>query len=158
MHARLDHKGKPFGLIGVGCLVAVVLLSTLATADPKGADMKVRATVEAPKVIAVRVRHDMCPVCRQLDPKFPELISQSEKDSVLFVTLDLTNETTQKQAALLVGALELEQAWTGDLTMLGSVTFLDGTSKRILGSVQTTDTEEIRRALRKALSSSNRGR
>ena len=154
MKAELNIVRKSFGLVGSGCLVSLALLAALAIAGPRGADMKVSATVETPRVIAVRVRHDMCPLCKQLDPKFPELIRQVEKDSVLFVTLDLTNETTQKQAALLVGALGLERTWTGDLTKLGTVTFLDGTSKRILSSVQTTDTKKIRQAMRKALSSS----
>ena len=96
----------------------------------------------------------MCPVCQELDPKFPNLIRQTGRDSVLFVTLDLTSETTQQQSALLVGALGIEHVWTGDLSKLGSVTFVDGKSKRIISSILTVDTKQILTALREAADSS----
>ena len=119
----------------------------------RGREMKVNAKVALPEIIAVRVRHDLCPLCGELDPKFPEFVRQANDESVLFVTLDLSSETTQKQAALLVGALALQRVWTGDLSKTGSVTFLDGKSKRILSFVQTADTKEIEAALRKAVDS-----
>ena len=137
-------------LVVLGCTSVLALLSAFAIAAPKGVNMKVSASVEEPCIIAVRVRHDMCPICKGLDPKFPAIIEKS-KDSVLFVTLDLTNETTQKQAALLVGALGLERVWTGDMSKMGSVTFLDGTSKAILSFVQTGDIGEITASLRRAV-------
>lgn len=125
-------------------------------AAARGADRKVNAKVSSPGIIAVRVRHDLCPLCKELDPKFPELVRQANNESVLFVTLDLSSETTQKQAALLVGALGLQRVWTGDLSKIGSVTFLDGKSKRILSFVQTVDRKEIEAALQKAVESRRR--
>lgn len=125
-------------------------------AAARGADRKVSAEVSSPEIIAVRVRHDLCPLCKELDPKFPELVRQANNESVLFVTLDLSSQTTQKQAALLVGALGLQRVWTGDLSKIGSVTFLDGKSKRILSFVQTVDWKEIEAALQKAVDSRRR--
>lgn len=129
-------------------------LAARAVAAPRGSAMKVTAEVKAPDIIAVRVRHDMCPLCKGLDPKFPEIIRNVNDESVLFVTLDLTDETTQQQAALTVGALGIESVWTGDLANLGTVTFVDGKSKRILSSVQTVDAKKIEAALRKVVASS----
>lgn len=140
----------------LGCASTLALASAFAVAGPskasqaRGASMKIAAPVEVPQVIAVRVRHDMCPICKGLDPKFPKLI-KNNKDSVLFVTLDLSTEASQQQAARLVGALGLERVWTGDMSKMGSVTYVDGTSKEILSFIQSGDVGEITAAMRKAV-------
>jgi len=113
--------------------------------------MKVIAKVGQPDIIAVRIRHDLCPLCKKLDPRFPDIVRDFNGQSVLFVTLDLTDQTTQKQAALLTGALGLDSVWTGDLSRIGSVTIMDGPSRRTLSYAHTTDVDAIRRALDKAV-------
>lgn len=153
MENKMHRLGKPSGGIDSRWMAVFIFLTAVSAANPRGADMKISAQVETPKVIAVRIRHDMCPYCRQLDPKFPEVIRRAQDESVLFVTLDLTSETTQKQAALLVGALGLESVWTGDLSRIGSVVFVDGKSKKILSSVQTVDQKTLLAALGKAVKS-----
>ncbi|MCH8148430.1 MAG: hypothetical protein IH987_10615 [Planctomycetes bacterium] len=154
MKTKIDHACASFRLIGFGILAVAAILTVHAVAAPRGSDIKVNATVKAPDIIVVRVRHDMCPLCRELDPKFPKIIRTANDESVLFVTLDLTDETTQQQAALTVGALGIESVWTGDLSKLGTVTFVDGKSKRIISSIQTVDAKEIEAALRKVVDSS----
>ncbi|MCH7993833.1 MAG: hypothetical protein IIB57_05235 [Planctomycetes bacterium] len=153
MKTKIDHACAWLRFLGFGILAVAAILAAHAAAAPRGSDMKVNAKVKAPDIIAVRVRHDMCPLCKELDPKFPEIIRNANDESVLFVTLDLTDQTTQQQAALTVGALGIESVWTGDLSKLGSVTFVDGKSKRIISSVQTMDTEKIEAALREAVDS-----
>ena len=138
----------------MGTLAIVAISTVLFAAPQKGADMKVGVKVDVPDIIAVRIRHDMCPLCKRLDPQFPKLIGRVSDESVLFVTLDLTSQTTQKQAALLVGALGIEHVWTGDLSKIGSVTFVDGKSKRFLSFVQTVDVKAIETALQEAVDSS----
>jgi hypothetical protein len=116
--------------------------------------MKVTAVVEAPDVLAVRIRHDMCPYCQALDAEMPGLMKKTVGDSVLWITLDLTDETTQKQAALLAGALGLEAVWTGDMSRIGSVTLIDGKTKDVISVIEGADAKKIRKALghiRKAL-------
>lgn len=108
MKNKIDHACTTFRLVGFGVLAVATILAAHAVAAPRGSDMKVAAKVEAPDIIAVRVRHDMCPLCKGLDPKYPEIIRKANDESVLFVTLDLTDETTQQQAALTVGALGIE--------------------------------------------------
>ena len=154
MKTKIDHACASFRFIGFGILAVATILAVRAAAAPRGSDMKVDAKVKAPDIIAVRVRHDMCPLCKGLDPKFPKIVRNANDESVLFVTLDLTDETTQQQAALMVGVLGIECVWTGDLSKLGSVTFVDGKSKRIISSVQTVDARKIEAALRKVVDSS----
>ena len=156
MKPKIDRACASFRFLGIGMLAVAAILAAHAAAAPRGSDMKVNAKVKAPDIIAVRVRHDMCPLCKELDPKFPKIIRNANDESVLFVTLDLTDETTQQQAALTVGALGIEGVWTGDLSKLGSVTFVDGKTKRIISSVQTVDATEIEAALRRVVDSSRR--
>ncbi len=148
-----SNQGHTILLIVALVSTMTIVLATSSVANPRGADMKVTATVESPRVIAVRVRHDLCPICKVLDPQFQKIVEETS-DSVLFVTLDLTSRTSQKQAALLVGALGLNRVWTGDLSKIGSVTFLDGRSKEVISFVQTDDPGEIISTLHKALRAS----
>jgi len=152
MRARKSYGSAITRAVAWGLLAGTALTSIVA-AGSRGASIKVTARVESPKIIAVRVRHDLCPICKSLDPRFDKIVEET-KGSVLFVTLDLTSESSQRQAALLVGALGLESVWTGDLTKLGSVTLLDGQSKKMLSFVQTDDIEVIRSSLREATGAS----
>ena len=113
-------------------------------ATARGANMRVSAEVKSPDIIAVRIHHDLCPFCKKLDPQFAKLTRRTSGDSVLFITLDLTSEKTQQQAALLAGALGLEELWTGDLSRIGTVTFVDGKSKRVISSLRAVDAETMR--------------
>ena len=74
----------PYRLLAMACLTALVFSATFAAAGeragstggarveakPKGADMKVNATVAPPAILAVRFHHDMCPYCKKLGPQF----------------------------------------------------------------------------------------
>ena len=106
----------------------------------------------------MRIRHDMCPYCKKFDPQFPALIRQAAAESVLFVTLDLSTEETQRQAALLVGALGIEAVWTGDMSKMGTIIFVGGESRTVIGSTPQTDVKAVRVALRKALAALRQGR
>lgn len=134
-------------------LSAIVLLfsSSRGIANPRGASMKVHATVEIPAIIAVRVYHDMCPYCQQLAPQFKKLTRRKGKDSILYVTLDLSNEASQKQAALLVAALGIQRLWTGDLSNIGTVSFVDGESKKTLSMYRPDGNKSLQQVLQEAL-------
>lgn len=148
-----QSRSVTVGLSMVTVLTVSWCVTESAIGANKGANMKVAAKVESPAVIAVRVRHDMCPFCKSFDPKFPELTLQSKNDRVLFVTLDLTNETTQRQAAMLVGALGLEKIWTGDMSRMGSIILVDGKTKEEISTVMQTDPKTVAQALRQAIAS-----
>ena len=167
MNAKFNHAAGSLGISVLLCLALAVLSPALsaagdkdqaleaaqAVAEARGAKIKVSTPVAAPKIIALRFRHDMCPYCKNFDADFPKLIRQSSDESVLFVTLDLTNKTAQKQAALLVGALGLEHLWPGDLSKIGTIIFVDGKTKQIKSSVYQVDMKTVRAALREAADS-----
>ncbi len=119
-------------------------------AQQRGAGVKVAAEVRKPRFVAVRIHHDLCPFCGVLSPEFDRL-QREAGDAILFITLDTTSERTQEQAALLVGALGLDGLWTGDLSRLATVSFVDFESKAVLSSVRAADAEQAKRALREAV-------
>jgi len=162
------HKGAFVTLGIVGTAVAATWLWTVIaaagdrnrgdTANPRGAGMKVAAEVQKPEVIVVRVHHDMCPYCQKLDPEYAKLSRDEAADSVLFVTLDMSSPGTQKQAALLVGALGLGDLWTGDLSNVATVSFVEGKSRRTISTIRAmnVDAQALRDAMLKALATMRR--
>lgn len=146
-----------FCFAALGWLIVNGLSNADASAKPKGADMRVDARAEVPHVIAVRFHHDMCPFCKGLKPIFAGLPEEFADESVLFVTLDMSSAASQRQAGRLVAALGIESLWTGDLSKIGTITFVDGTSRRVLSSVRTLDAKEIRVALRVATGAAQDG-
>ena len=167
MTRKSGHRGTSWAIPVLACLSAVGLSSVVsalngptpsseaakAAAEARGRKIKINAIVASPRIIAVRIRHDMCPFCKGFDSQFPELIRKTKEDSVLFVTLDMTNETTQQQAALLVSALGLERVWTGDLSKMGTIVFVNGKTKQIVSTAYQVDQETVRAAMREALAS-----
>jgi hypothetical protein len=100
--------------------------------ENRGARLKVDARVASPRLLAVRIHHDLCPYCKKLRPQFEELSANVVDGSVLLITLDLSTPAAQQQAALMTGALGLDSLWTGDLSRVGTVTFLSMKSKKVL--------------------------
>lgn len=147
MKKQLNRPRRSFVIIGLGCTAMVVASAVVAgvqNAQDRGAAMKISAVSRPPKIIAVRVHHGMCPYCKQLEPQYVELIRRAKDESVLFVTLDLSSETSRRQSALLAGALGLRRLWPRDLSTLGTVTFVDGKSKRVISSFRAIDAETMR--------------
>ena len=140
MHAQLPARPRVvvYGLVTIGLVTATLAVAQvkdpLKKANPaayaRAASMKTVGEAVAPRLIAVRVHHDMCPYCKSLKPDFEKVTKQPRDESVLWVTLDLTTEQSQQQSALLSAALGVQELWTGDLTPIGTVTFVDGTTKR----------------------------
>lgn len=112
-----------------------------------GSQIKVEARVQAPEIMAIRIHHDMCPFCKKLKPEFERLNAKVMDASVLFLTLDLSTPATQQQAALMVGALGLQNIWTGDFSRIGTVTFLDAKSKKTLVEFRADGQESLDKAL-----------
>ncbi len=118
----------------------------------RGTEFKVDAKVRAPEIIAVRIHHDMCPHCKRLKPQFEALDALLTDASALLVTLDLSTPATQHQAALLAGALGLESLWTGDLSRIATVTFLDAGSKKTLAEFRADGDQSLEAVARTAIS------
>jgi len=116
----------------IASLSTVAAQEHRASSGNRGAHHKVEARIATPKLLAVRFHHDVCPSCKKLKPDFEALSASVVDDSVLLITLDLSTPATQQQAALMAGALGLDSLWTGDLSRIGTVTFLDTKSKKVL--------------------------
>ena len=136
-------------------LAVAMLPAAPAFSRQKGAAMKIAAKAQAPKIVALRVHHDLCPYCRKLktDPAFPKLGRLKADGAVLFVTMDMTDEATQKQSALLIGALGLQNLWPADLSTLGTITFVNWETKKVISTIRSVDVASIRSATRDALAS-----
>ena len=118
---------------------------------PLSPDDELLAAAKPPRLIALRFHHDLCPYCKTLDPLFAELAQRANHKSVLFVTLDLSTEAAQQQAGLLAGALGLQSAWPGNYSKLGTVTFVDANTRRVLSSVRAYKTKPLADALDRAV-------
>lgn len=117
----------------------------------RGSQFKVNAQVQTPRILAVRFHHDICPHCKQLKPRFEQLLERTLDASVLLITLDLSTPETQHQSALMVGALGIESVWTGDLSRIGTVTFLDASSQKVLGEFRADSGKTLDAALQAAM-------
>lgn len=120
-------------------------------ARERGRTMKVHEQVEDPAVIAVRIRHDMCPVCMSIERDFDPISELANDLGVLIVTIDLSTEEARRQSALLTASLGLKRLWPADLSGMGSVILVDGRSRETLETLQTDDLEQIEAAIWRAV-------
>ena len=166
MRTQFCRTGFTFAVVGIAVFVWAHGYGLIATAAPKekgdpsssvalpkSPSDKIAIPVTTPAVVAIRFHHDMCPYCRQMQPEFTELSRKSYEEPVLFLTLDVSSRASQRDSALLVGALGLEPFWPGDYSKLGTVTFIDFKTKKLIGSVRALDDKTIGKALSDALAS-----
>ena len=67
-----------------------------------------------PALIAVRIRHESCPICRSVEAELAPVVRLANEREVLLVTIDLSSDASQRQSALLIGALGLDALWPVD--------------------------------------------
>ncbi len=72
----------------------------------------------APELMVVRFHADWCGVCTKLAPNYAKL-REKFCDSVLFVTLDLTDRPLDRQAEFLAGALDVGDLWKDNRLQVG---------------------------------------
>ena len=132
-------------------LAIVTFATAWSAANPRGAEFKVTAPVEPPAILAVRFHHDMCPYCKKLAPQFADLPNKLQDKSVLLVTLDLTSEATQRQAALMVAALGIKDVWPGDLSKTGTVDLVDWRTREVRSSYRAVGAGSLSAALDEAV-------
>jgi len=145
------RKATLFALTALAPLGMSPAQEHFAPRGERGSQFKVNAQVDAPRILAVRIHHDLCPHCKQLKPQFEALNASVLDVPVLLVTLDLSTPATQHQAALTAGALRLESLWTGDLSRIGTVTFLDAKSQNTLAEFRAGGDQTLDAVLRTAL-------
>ncbi len=143
--------------VGLGGLMAVVIAAGFTFAgDQAGAKSKAEPESAAtpPALYAVRMHADWCAACGKLDPAYSKLIRESGELPVLFVTLDMTDQITRRQAAYLASSLGLGQLWAKQRNKVGNIVFVDAADKGTVSSVPASgDVKVLRAALRQAVNS-----
>ncbi len=142
------------------CAMVLVVVSSgfVVSAGRASAGEPAKSVVEPqlPNVIAIRVHADWCGACAKLDSVFPNIKKRSTELPVLFMTFDVTNDVTSRQAEYLAGVAGLDEIWQGLKKKVGSIVLIDTKSKRAVSTVAATDDlksieDAIRRAVESAL-------
>ncbi len=141
-------------ICGMALVVASSGLVVSAVRANGGGDADPTAGPQLPNVIAVRVHADWCGACAKLNPVFPDLKKRSSEMPVLFMTFDVTNGGTSRQAEYLAGVAGLGEIWQSLRKKVGNIVLIDTKSKRTVSTVAATDgLESIENALRRAVDS-----
>lgn len=118
-------------------LATLVVIVSLLAAMPDQAQAKDKpiAKVAKPTVIAVKFHADWCGSCKAMGPVFEDLTNKFDGKPILFVTLNLTNDTTRRQAQYLAAALGLDNHWSRLNGKTGFILLVDGYRKSQLATL-----------------------
>jgi thiol-disulfide isomerase/thioredoxin len=142
----------------VTCLVVAVIFSCAAgLIRAQGSGKVTPATVPAakqPKVIGLMFYADWCGSCKTLDPKLQAVKKEFVDQPILFTRLDLTDDATKHQAALLAGLTGLDAIYAEHAGKTGFMLLIDAKDRKILGKlVKTQSEDELKAEIKKALGS-----
>jgi thiol-disulfide isomerase/thioredoxin len=115
---------------------------------------KAPARAGEPRVYGVLFYADWCPKCKVLKPELERarLEDQLDNEDVLFVRLDLTDETTSHQAQLMANALGLEDFYVENEGRTGFMLLIDPTSGQAIDRLtKSLSAEEISARIDSAL-------
>ena len=86
------------------------------------------------ELVGVLFYADWCNSCKVLDPQIQKARADSELDngSVLFVSLDLTDETTSHQSKLLMESLGMGEVYAAHEGTTGFMLLVDAESKEVM--------------------------
>ena len=87
---------------------------------------------------AVTFHADWCGTCKRLEPELIEARTKGDLDTqnVLFVTLDLTDDTTKHQAALMASALGISDFYESNRGKTGFVLLVNGKTGETVGRIK----------------------
>jgi len=105
----------------------------------------------APTTYAVLFYADWCNSCKVLDPKIKEARNAISDKPILFLKLDMTDEETKKQAAMLANVMGLEDYYKKNEGKTGFMLLIDSQDKQLVNSISRNDSvEEIEAKFSKA--------
>jgi len=107
-----------------------------------------------PAVLAVMMYADWCGSCKSLDPKVSQARKKAELDTqdVLFVSLDLTNDTTKAQASMMAAALGISDVYEANAGKTGFMLLLDAeTGEKVARLTNKLEAKEIASRIQEAL-------
>ena len=109
-----------------------------------GLSHNAQAQSAEPEVYVVKYYADWCGSCRVMDPVMEEAKEMANLDDsdALFVTLDLTDATTSKQAELLASSLGLGDYYAENAGKTGYMILVDTDTGEIEGTITADMTAE----------------
>lgn len=104
-----------------------LLISILFIAMPLVSHGDESSTAAKPAVYGVLFYADWCGSCKALDPKVAEARKEAKLDNqdILFVTLNLTDETTKHQAAMMAAVLGISDLYDSNAGKTGFMLLLN---------------------------------
>ena len=109
-------------------------------------------------VYAVLMYADWCGSCKALDPKIVQARENDaldEKD-VLFITLDLTDETTSHQAAMMAEALDIAEFYETNGGKTGFMVLINSKNGEPISRItKSLDAEGISKHINEAIKTVN---
>ncbi len=123
--------------------LVVCLLSPAAFAAPNP---------QKPQVIAVKFHADWCGSCRAMGTAFEDIANKLDGKPALFLTFDLTNQTTRRQAELLAGAMKLNKVWSANSDKSGFVVLVDARTRLVVDRLTSKHSvKEMASAVKRAM-------
>jgi thiol-disulfide isomerase/thioredoxin len=108
--------------------------------------------VPGPRVLAVKLWHEHCPICKELDPSYTDVMQRFDESEVLFVTFDMSTQRSRNQAALLASTLGVRDVYDEVFGSSGFVVLIDAQDKRRLGRLTVGQAkDEMTASIREAL-------
>ncbi|MEM7082873.1 MAG: thioredoxin domain-containing protein [Pseudomonadota bacterium] len=132
--------------------IIVVLCLAFAAAMPAQADDH----AAQPALYSVLFYADWCGSCKVLDPAINKARSQADLDNerVLFLTLDLTDDTRRHQSGLLANALGIGEYYAKNEGRTGFMLLVDARTGKLYSRVtKAMDADAITVAVKAALDS-----
>jgi thiol-disulfide isomerase/thioredoxin len=132
-------------------LATLAVPSTLPAAEAPAAHGAPAAAKAAPALYAVKVHADWCPACRKVGQVFDDLARRLADEPVMFVELDVTDESTLRQSEYLAAALRLDEAW-GERRGAGYILLVDAATRRVVARMNLDlGLDELERRTKDAL-------
>ncbi len=133
-------------------LMAGVILPNLVWAQDNAKATTEEPKVEKPKVVGVLFYADWCGSCKVLDPKLDEVKKQFMDQPIYFTRVNLTDECTKKQSAMLAEWVGLGEIYREHATKTGFMLLIDPQTKKVLSKLTKAQSEaELKAAMEDAL-------
>jgi thiol:disulfide interchange protein len=95
------------------------------------------AAARTPRLIAFKTQAGWCVNCKAMGTLFTDLTRRFDGESVLFVSLDLTDQAGRTQSEFTIGAMNLPSVWgaIGQGKKTGTIEVVDLSTRRVVATI-----------------------